>query len=64
MKKPKAPCFKCEDRVIGCHSTCERYKEYAGIVAEDRESRREISERNNHSRAKLSQTELKKRSKQ
>lgn len=64
MKNPKAPCYKCGDRVVGCHSTCDRYKEYAGIMAIDRESRRETSERNSHSRAKLSQTELKKRSKQ
>lgn len=21
-----APCYKCEDRTFGCHSTCERYK--------------------------------------
>ena len=21
-------CYKCENRCIGCHSTCESYKEY------------------------------------
>ena len=24
-----APCKNCPDRVVGCHSTCERYAEYA-----------------------------------
>lgn len=22
------PCKGCEDRFVGCHSTCDRYKEY------------------------------------
>jgi hypothetical protein len=22
------PCYKCESRKVGCHSECERYKEY------------------------------------
>lgn len=21
----KGPCYKCENRSVGCHSTCERY---------------------------------------
>ena len=62
MKKPKAPCFKCEDRVIGCHGSCERYKEYAGIVAQDREERKAIAEVIDHTYAKLSPTELRRRS--
>ena len=24
----KAPCHKCEDRHVGCHGSCERYKAY------------------------------------
>lgn len=27
----KAPCLNCKDRVLGCHSTCERYKEFTEI---------------------------------
>ena len=27
MKMRKNPCFKCEERTIECHATCERYKE-------------------------------------
>ena len=28
MKKPEAPCLKCEERKIGCHSICKRYIDY------------------------------------
>lgn len=24
----KSPCYKCTDRVLGCHSTCEKYAEF------------------------------------
>jgi len=24
------PCYKCKDRVLGCHATCERYKQSKG----------------------------------
>ena len=24
----KVPCHGCKDRVIGCHSSCEKYAEY------------------------------------
>lgn len=27
-KRPDAPCYKCPDREIGCHSKCDRYKEF------------------------------------
>ena len=30
MKK-YSPCKGCEDRHIGCHSTCEKYAEYAAL---------------------------------
>ena len=26
--RPKSPCFECPDRVVGCHSLCDKYKEY------------------------------------
>ena len=32
----KAPCQACEDRVVGCHSICEKYDSY----------RKEINQRN------------------
>ena len=37
MKKVMSPCYKCEDRVVGCHSRCEKYLEYSGIMASNRE---------------------------
>lgn len=24
----KVPCHGCEDRIVGCHSVCEKYKAY------------------------------------
>lgn len=27
----KVPCKNCTERVVGCHSTCKRYKEYRAI---------------------------------
>ena len=27
-------CYKCEDRVVGCHSTCEKYKKYKKLMNE------------------------------
>lgn len=24
----KSNCYKCENRYVGCHSKCEKYKEY------------------------------------
>jgi len=28
MKNPRNSCYQCKDRHIGCHSNCERYREY------------------------------------
>lgn len=28
MFLPKAPCKDCPDRILGCHTTCEKYKCY------------------------------------
>lgn len=25
----KAPCYKCPDRILGCHSDCQRYQEWS-----------------------------------
>lgn len=41
----KPPCDrKCADRCVGCHSKCERYLEYAAIVAEARERRKQYKD--------------------
>ena len=28
MRKPESKCLDCKDRKAGCHSACEKYKEY------------------------------------
>lgn len=35
-----APCKDCAERHPGCHSECERYKEYSREQAQGREKRR------------------------
>lgn len=27
----KSPCYECEDRVLGCHSSCEKYADFRKI---------------------------------
>ena len=29
----KPPCKGCEDRAVGCHGSCERYKQYKAELA-------------------------------
>jgi len=31
MSIPVSPCTNCADKVIGCHSSCERYSEWAAM---------------------------------
>lgn len=31
MKKPEAPCFKCQDRRPGCHGSCGKFLDYENI---------------------------------
>jgi len=35
----KAPCHNCDDRVLGCHDTCERFQAYRQKMAEVKENR-------------------------
>lgn len=28
MPKSDAPCLNCKDRVVGCHASCEKYKDF------------------------------------
>ena len=35
-----APCKDCPDRVVGCHSTCERYKEWKAEKDQERDARK------------------------
>lgn len=32
-----SPCLKCEERQVGCHSTCQEYKAFKRISDERRE---------------------------
>lgn len=59
MKNPEAPCYKCEDRVVGCHGTCERYQEYAGVVATARNARHEQKEAARRTHTKYTRTRTK-----
>lgn len=33
-----SPCWKCTERFVGCHITCEKYKQYN----EDNQTRRDV----------------------
>lgn len=35
------PCKGCEERIVGCHSTCERYIEWKALIDLEREARNE-----------------------
>lgn len=32
--KPQAPCKDCDERYLGCHDRCEKYKEFSDKVLE------------------------------
>jgi len=34
-----APCKDCTNRILGCHSTCEKYQEYAAHQAKTNNNR-------------------------
>lgn len=40
--KINAPCYGCECRTVGCHSECDKYKEFAKQVAKGNEIRQKI----------------------
>ena len=31
-----APCYGCENRLLGCHSKCKRYNNYRQLLSEQR----------------------------
>jgi hypothetical protein len=33
MRKPQGTCKGCQERYVGCHSECEKYKEYKRQLA-------------------------------
>ena len=32
----KNPCYKCEERIVGCHSSCEKYKSFRIELEEEK----------------------------
>lgn len=41
------PCYKCKDRKVGCHATCERYSEFREKLEEfNKRKRREARDNN------------------
>jgi len=41
-------CFKCEDRKIGCHASCEKYKEFQVKNDKERLERRNYFQLSNY----------------
>ena len=41
------PCFNCEKRHVGCHSSCEEYAEFKRNFMEQKEIKRKQEERQN-----------------
>lgn len=39
LSKGSTPCYGCGDRIVGCHSSCEKYAEYHKKIAEIRKER-------------------------
>ena len=46
MPKLNAPCYKCENHAIECHSTCEKYKAYKDELNNINSRRSEEHDRN------------------
>ena len=40
------PCKNCDERILGCHSKCDRYKEFEQECKEIRERRTVLSKAN------------------
>ena len=40
----KCCCKGCENRVVGCHSTCEEYNKYKNVVDAEKEEERKQKE--------------------
>lgn len=35
----KAPCYECENREVGCHATCQEYKEFQAENEEEKKKK-------------------------
>ena len=39
-----APCYNCDERYIGCHDSCEKYREYKSKVGDINQEKRECND--------------------
>lgn len=54
-----APCYKCEERELNCHSFCKKYKEYERMFVGIRYDRRQnqiVSQRPKRTKSNLSES--------
>lgn len=47
MAKIKSPCLDCDDRVVGCHSSCEKYAAYRAEIDTDKSVITEVKTKEN-----------------
>lgn len=45
IRKHQAPCLGCENRELGCHSKCNKYKQYSDALAKYKEQERAIKKK-------------------
>lgn len=59
------PCHGCGERVVGCHASCERYKEFSAACKKERKSRLTVClERTGETRRHLRWLDYERRKKQ
>ena len=37
----RPPCYNCQEREVGCHSRCDKYKEWTAQLEKSKESKRQ-----------------------
>lgn len=42
----KAPCYKCPDRKLGCHSNCSKYKSFKTSIELAKQNKKKEDPRN------------------
>lgn len=52
-KYRKSPCKECEERKSGCHSTCEKYKEYRESIDHIKNEKKKEAEINNYVKTRV-----------
>ncbi len=57
-RRPQSPCYKCEDREVGCHSHCEKWDLYSEEYRKDAQLRKEHKEKNSYEPIKYSRSRL------